>query len=133
MGKRGPETERSPVGATVIVLTGAPHCEATRSACRCSDRAWHERRPERWRRRGVDGPAASTLAGVGVSTGDRGGPSLALRTEFLTVGEAHQVAVPRSLEVQAPEPDFEPSGEGVQAAHGVTRTAVLSANHHGGS
>jgi hypothetical protein len=65
--------------------------------------------------------------------GDRGGPSLAPRTEFLTVGEAHQVAVPRSLEVQAPEPDFEPGGEGVRAAHGVMRTAVLGANHHGGS
>jgi hypothetical protein len=30
MGKRGPETERSPVGAVVVVLTGAPRCEATR-------------------------------------------------------------------------------------------------------
>jgi hypothetical protein len=27
---------------------------------------------------------------------------LAPRAKFLTVGEAHQVAVPRSLEVQAP-------------------------------
>jgi hypothetical protein len=66
-------------------------------------------------------------------SGDRGEPSLAPRTEFLTVGEAHQVAVPRSLEVQAPEPDFEPSGEGVRAAHGVTSTVVLYANDHGGS
>jgi hypothetical protein len=37
---------------------------------------------------------------------------LALRTELLTVGEAHDVAVPRSLEVQAPKPDFESSGKG---------------------
>jgi hypothetical protein len=37
---------------------------------------------------------------------------LAPRMEFLTVGEAHQVVVPRSLEVQAPEPDFEPGREG---------------------
>jgi hypothetical protein len=34
-------------------------------------------------------------------------PSLAPHTEFLTVSEAHQVAVPRSMNVQAPEPDFE--------------------------
>ncbi len=38
-------------------------------------------------------------------------PSLAPRAEFLTVSEAHQVAVPRSLKVHAPEPDFE-SGQG---------------------
>jgi hypothetical protein len=37
---------------------------------------------------------------------------LALCAEFLTVGEAHQVAVPRGLEVQAPELHFEPGGEG---------------------
>jgi hypothetical protein len=37
--------------------------------------------------------------------------------KLLTVGEAHQVAIPRSLEIQAPEPDFEPGGEGVRAAH----------------
>jgi hypothetical protein len=29
---------------------------------------------------------------------------LAPRAEFLAVGEAHQVAVPRGLKVQAPEP-----------------------------
>jgi hypothetical protein len=39
--------------------------------------------------------------------GDRDGPGLTPRTKFLTIGEAHEVAVPRSLEVQAPEPDFE--------------------------
>jgi hypothetical protein len=61
---------------------------------------------------------------------DRGGPGLAPRAEFLTVSEAHQVAVPRGLKVQAPEPDFESGGEGVRAAHGVTLTAVLGVNHH---
>jgi hypothetical protein len=66
MGKRGPETERSPAGAAVVVLMGAPCCEATRSACRLSDRAWRERWLERRRRRDADGPAASVLAGVGV-------------------------------------------------------------------
>jgi hypothetical protein len=60
----------------------------------------------------------------------RGGPSLALRAELLTVSEAHQVVVPHGLKVPAPEPDFEPGGEGVRAAHGVTLTAVLGANHH---
>jgi hypothetical protein len=32
--------------------------------------------------------------------------------ELVTVGEAHEVVVPRSLEVQAPEPDFESGREG---------------------
>jgi hypothetical protein len=63
-------------------------------------------------------------------SGDRGGSSLAPRAEFLTVGEAHQVAIPRGLKVQAPEPDFESGGDGVRAAHGVTLTAVLGANRH---
>jgi hypothetical protein len=53
-----------------------------------------------------------------------------LRAEFLTVGEAHQVAIPRGLKVQASEPDFESGGEGVRAAHGVTLATVLGANHH---
>jgi hypothetical protein len=61
---------------------------------------------------------------------DKGGPGLAPRAELLTVSEPHQVAVPRGQEVQAPEPDFEPDGEGVRAAHGVTLAAVLGANHH---
>jgi hypothetical protein len=61
---------------------------------------------------------------------DRDGPGLAPRAEFLTVSEAHQVAVPRSLKVQAPEPDFESGREGVRAAHGVALTVVLGANHH---
>jgi hypothetical protein len=62
--------------------------------------------------------------------GDRGGPGLAPRTKFLTVSEAHQVAVPRGLKIQAHEPDFEPGREGIRAAHGVALTAILGANHH---
>jgi hypothetical protein len=46
-------------------------------------------------------------------SGDRGGPGLVSRAEFLTVSEAHQVVVPRGLKVQAPEPDFESGGEGI--------------------
>jgi hypothetical protein len=34
------------------------------------------------------------------------------RTEFVAVGDAHEVAVPRGLKVQAPEPDFESGWEG---------------------
>jgi hypothetical protein len=45
-------------------------------------------------------------------SGDRGRPCLAPRAEFLTVSEVHEVAVPRSLKVQAPEPDFESGREG---------------------
>jgi hypothetical protein len=41
-----------------------------------------------------------------------------------------QLAVPRGLKVQAPEPDFEPGWEGVRAAHGLPLAAVLGANHH---
>jgi hypothetical protein len=37
MGKRGPETARSPAGVAVVVLTGAPHLEGARSACRGGD------------------------------------------------------------------------------------------------
>jgi hypothetical protein len=65
-----------------------------------------------------------------VCGGGRDGPGLAPRTELLTVGEAHEVAVLRSLKVQAPEPDFESGWEGVRAAHGVALTAVLGANRH---
>jgi hypothetical protein len=64
-----------------------------------------------------------------VRGGDRDGPGLAPRAEFLTVREAHQVAVPRGLKVQPPEPDFESGREGVRASHGVALTAVLGANH----
>jgi hypothetical protein len=52
------------------------------------------------------------------------------RTEFVTVGEVHEVAVPRGLEVQAPEPDFESGWEGLRAAHGIPLAAVLGAYHH---
>jgi hypothetical protein len=62
--------------------------------------------------------------------GDRDWPGLPPRTEFIVVGDAHEVVVPRSLEVQAPEPDFESGWEGVQAAHGIPLAAVLGANHH---
>jgi hypothetical protein len=88
----------------------------------------------RRRSRGADGPAASVLAGVGAvatraaATGVETG--LAPHAEFLTVSEAHQVAVPRGLKVQAHEPDFESGRDGVRAAHGVTLTAVFGANHH---
>jgi hypothetical protein len=66
----------------------------------------------------------------GACADDRDGPNLAPRSELLTVSEAHQLAVPRGLKIQAPEPDFEPGGEGVRTAHGVTLTTVLGANHH---
>jgi hypothetical protein len=62
--------------------------------------------------------------------GDRGSPGLPPRTEFVAVGDTHEVAVPRSLKVQAPEPDFESGWEGVRAAHGIPLAAVLDANHH---
>jgi hypothetical protein len=50
--------------------------------------------------------------------------------ELLAVGEAHEVAVPRGLKVQAPEPDFESSWERVRAAHAVPLGPGLGANHH---
>jgi hypothetical protein len=61
---------------------------------------------------------------------DRDRPGMPPRTEFVTVGEAHEVAVPHSLEVQAPEPDFESGWEGVRAAYGIPLAVVLGANHH---
>jgi hypothetical protein len=64
------------------------------------------------------------------SGGDRDGPGLMSCTKFLTVGEAHEVVVPRSLEIQATEPNFESGWEGVRAAHGVPLTVILGANHH---
>jgi hypothetical protein len=33
--------------------------------------------------------------------------------KFVAVGDAHEVVVPRGLEVQAPELDFEPGWEGI--------------------
>jgi hypothetical protein len=53
----------------------------------------------RWRRGDVCG-------------GDRDRSSLAPCAEFLTVSEAHQVAVPRSLKVQAPNRISNPAGRG---------------------
>jgi hypothetical protein len=50
--------------------------------------------------------------------------------EFVAVGDAHEVVVPRILKVQAPKPDFEPGCEGVRAAHGVPLGHVLGADHH---
>jgi hypothetical protein len=65
MGNHGPETERSPIGAVAVSPVVASRCEATRVARRCSVRACRERWPERRRRRGAEGPAASTWAGTG--------------------------------------------------------------------
>jgi hypothetical protein len=62
--------------------------------------------------------------------GGRVGPGLTPPAEFIAVGDAHEVTVPRGLKVQAPEPDFEPDWEGVRAAHGIPLAAVLGANHH---
>jgi hypothetical protein len=50
--------------------------------------------------------------------------------ELVAVGDAHVVAVPRGLEIQAPEPDFESDWEGVRSAHGVPQGHVLGADHH---
>jgi hypothetical protein len=63
-------TACSPVGATVVASVGASHCEATRAARRHSIHACRERWSERHRRRGAEGPAASTW--VGVDTGRDG-------------------------------------------------------------
>jgi hypothetical protein len=46
------------------------------------------------------------------------------------VGDAHEVVVPRGLEVQAPELDFESDWAGVRATHGVPLGPVLGADHH---
>jgi hypothetical protein len=88
---------------------------------------------------GLPGPGFTAAASTGAGGcwrrgdacgGDRDGPGLTPRTKFLTVGESHEVVVPRSLEVQAPEPDFESGREGVRAAHGVPLAAILGTNHH---
>jgi hypothetical protein len=62
--------------------------------------------------------------------GGRVGPGLPPRAEFIAVGDAHEVDIPRGLEVQAPKPDLEPGWKGVRAAHGIPLAAVLGANHH---
>jgi hypothetical protein len=50
--------------------------------------------------------------------------------ELSAVGDVHEVVVPRGLEVQTPEPDFESGREGVSAAHGVPLVPVLGVDHH---
>jgi hypothetical protein len=50
--------------------------------------------------------------------------------ELGAVGDAHEVAVPHTLKVQAPEPDFKSGWEGVRAAHGVPLGPVLGADYH---
>jgi hypothetical protein len=62
--------------------------------------------------------------------GCRSWPGRPPRVELVAVGDAHEVAVPRGLEIQAPEPDFESGWEGVRAAHGVPLGPVLSADYH---
>jgi hypothetical protein len=69
----------------------------------------------------------------GVSSGcdgDRPWPDPPPRVKHVAVGDAHEVAVPRGLKVQAPELYFEPGWEGVRAAHGIPLAPVLGANHH---
>jgi hypothetical protein len=50
--------------------------------------------------------------------------------KLIAIGDAHEVAVPCGLKVQAPEPDFESSWEGVRTAHGVPLSPVLGADHY---
>jgi hypothetical protein len=52
--------------------------------------------------------------------------------ELGAVGDAHQVAIPRGLEIQTPKPDLESGREGVRAAHGVPLPPILGADHHRG-
>jgi hypothetical protein len=69
---------------------------------------------------GVEAPKAHNIQlgrRRGVSSGCDGGrvgPGLPPRVEFVVVGDAHEVAVPRGLKAQAPEPDFEPGWEGTK-------------------
>jgi hypothetical protein len=49
--------------------------------------------------------------------------------KLVAVGDAHEVAVPRGLKVQAPELNFESGWEGVRAAHGVSLAPILGADH----
>jgi hypothetical protein len=62
--------------------------------------------------------------------GDRSWPGCPPCAKLIAVGNAHEVAIPRGLEVQAPEPDFEPGWEGVRAAHGIPLAHVLGVDHH---
>jgi hypothetical protein len=52
--------------------------------------------------------------------------------ELGAIGDAHEVIVPRGLEVQTPETDLESDREGVRAPHGVPLALVLGADHHRG-
>jgi hypothetical protein len=50
--------------------------------------------------------------------------------KLVTIGDAHKVAVPRGLKIQATDLDFETVWEAVRAADGVSLAPVLSADHH---
>jgi hypothetical protein len=65
IGKRGPETERSSVGAVAISPVAASQCEVTCAARQRSLRARRERWPERRPRQGAEGPATSTWVDAG--------------------------------------------------------------------
>jgi hypothetical protein len=65
-GNRVSGTARSPSGVVAVSPAGASRCEATRAARRRSIRAYRERWPERRRRCGPEGPAASAWADTGV-------------------------------------------------------------------
>jgi hypothetical protein len=52
--------------------------------------------------------------------------------KFGVVGDAHQLTVPCGLEVQTPKLDLKSDREGVRAAHGVSLSPVLGADHHHG-
>jgi hypothetical protein len=107
-GNRDSGTVRSPAGAVVISPAGVTCCEATCATRRRSIRACRERWPERRRRRGAEGPAASAWAGVSTRRdGDRSWPGRPPRVKLVMVGDAHEVAIPRGLKVQTSEPDFE--------------------------
>jgi hypothetical protein len=47
-----------------------------------------------------------------------------------TVGEVHELVIPRGLKFYAPELDFESDWEGVRAAHSLHLGHDLGANHH---
>jgi hypothetical protein len=49
-------------------------------------------------------------------TGTGPGPVDRHGVKLVAVGDAHEVAVPRGMKVQTPEPDFESGWEGVRAA-----------------
>jgi hypothetical protein len=133
-GNLGPETARSPIGATAVLPVIASRCEAMRSSpsalllrlsraltgASTTSKCWRARSVHLGGRRGVSSGCDGNRVWLGRP----------LRTEFVAVGDAHEVDVPCGLKVQAPEPDFEPGWEGVRAAHGISLAAVLGANHH---